>query len=179
VNDSESSEGAKIFTLFHEYCHLLLRQAGISDENDSNRIEQFCNQFAASFLTPKSAIAESVAGFALPHEFSDTEVKRLATRFRVSNRAIALRLERTGLAPRGFYARRTAPWDVPEPSDEPKPIPEGRQPSYIRIQIKKKGRLHAETILHAVERRAINSFDAAELMGLKYSSFGKLKAVLG
>src|SRR5207253_681067 len=41
VNDREPTEGAKIFTLLHEYCHLLLRQTGISDENSSNRVERF------------------------------------------------------------------------------------------------------------------------------------------
>jgi Zn-dependent peptidase ImmA (M78 family) len=178
INDNEVSEGAKIFTLFHEYCHLLLRQTGISDENDSNRVEQFCNQFAASFLIPKTALAESVAGFTLPHEFSDSEVRRLSTRFRVSNRAIALRLERTGFASRGFYARRTGPWDIPAPK-EPEPITDKSKPSAIKIRLKKIGHLHAHTVLEAVDRRAINSFDASELIGLKYSSFGKLRAALG
>ena len=178
VNDSEASEGAKVFTLFHEYCHLLLRQVGISDENDHNRIEKFCNQFASSFLIPKTALASEVAGFQVPHEFSDSEVKRLAARFRVSNRAIALRLEKIGLAPHGFYGRRTGPWDVPE-SKEPPLLPEGHNPSYVRIRLKRIGRLHANTVLQAVESRVINPVDAAGLIGLKSSSFGKLRAAIG
>ncbi|HEY2468126.1 MAG TPA: XRE family transcriptional regulator [Terracidiphilus sp.] len=177
VNDNETSEGAKIFTLFHEYCHLLLRQTGISDENDNNRVERFCNQFAASFLVPKTALNDAVSGFAMPHEFTDAEVKRLAAHFRVSNRAMALRLERTGLASSGFYGRRTGPWDIPE-SKEQEPLPAGRTLSYIKIRLKRIGRLHATTVLHAVESRAINSFDAADLIGLKSSSFGRLRAAL-
>ncbi|HEX5234304.1 MAG TPA: XRE family transcriptional regulator [Silvibacterium sp.] len=178
VNDNEISEGAKIFTLFHEYCHLLLRQSGISDENDNNRVEKFCNEFAASFLIPKTALAESVAGFEVPYEFSDSDIRRLATRFRVSNRAIALRLEKTGFAPHGFYRRRTAPWDAPSDRKEPDAKPNTKI-SQIRIRLKKIGRLHARTVLGAVDRRAINSFDASQLIGLKSSSFGKLRASLG
>ena len=178
VNDREATEGAKIFTLFHEYCHLLLRQAGISDENDSNRVEKFCNQFAASFLIPRGPLKEAVAGAALPYEFSDSEVKALATLFRVSNRAIALRLERVGFASSGFYARRTAPWDIPSaPKVQPKPRDKG--PSAITLRIKRVGKLHAGTVISAVEKHALNSFDASELMGLSYSSFGKIKAALG
>jgi len=180
VNDRESTEGAKLFTLFHEYCHLLLRQAGISDENDNNRVEKFCNQFASSFLIPRSALKEAVAGATLPYEFTDYEVKTLATLFRVSNRAIALRLEKIGFAPSGFYARRTAPWDIPS---EPKLVLKNPKdkggPSAITLRIKRVGRLHAGTVLNAVERRAINSFDASELMGMKFASFGKIKAALG
>jgi len=170
VNDSEPTEGAKIFTLFHEYCHLLLRNAGISDNNDKTRVERFCNQFAASFLIPRGdlmdAISRCVGGVDTPYEFSDTHVKQLAGWFRVSNRAIALRLEKTGLAPVGFYAKRTAPWDIPNP---PKPVPvdSKRQVSAVRIHLKRIGHLHASTVLEAVKRNAINSLDASELFGMQ------------
>ncbi len=176
VNDREPTEGAKIFTLFHEYCHLLLRQTGISDENDRSHLERFCNEFAACFLIPKTPLIDATGDIEIPHEFSDAEVKRLATRFRVSNRAMALRLEKTGLAPRGFYERRTGPWDLPS---EPRPVTSRRQPDYIRIRLKRIGRLHASTVLRAVDRRVINSFDASELLEIQPGAFGKVKATLG
>lgn len=175
INDREPTEGAKIFTLFHEYCHLLLRNTGISDENHSTRIERFCNDFAAAFLIPRNPLKQEVGDVETPHEFSDAEVKRLAGRFRVSNRAMALRLEKTGFAPSGFYERRTRPWDIP--SEVPY-SPSSTQPSYIKIRIKQVGRLHARTVLEAVERRVINSFDASVLIGLKPGSFGKVQAAL-
>jgi Zn-dependent peptidase ImmA (M78 family) len=175
INDREPTEGAKIFTLFHEYCHLLLRQTGISDENNENDVERFCNEFAASFLTPLDALIDAIGDIKAPYEFSDADVKRLATRFRVSNRAIALRLEKTGLAPNGFYARRTAPWDIPS---EPVKIDSESQPSYLRLRIKRVGRLHARTVLRALKRHAINSVDAAGLIGLQPTSFPKVEAAL-
>jgi Zn-dependent peptidase ImmA (M78 family) len=176
VNDREPTEGAKVFTLFHEYCHLLLRQTGISDENSSNRVERFCNEFAANFLIPRNALIEAIGDVQTPYEFSDAEVKRLSTGFRVSNRAIALRLEKTGLAPTGFYGMRTGPWDLPS---EPMPVTSESQPSPVRIRIKRIGRLHTSTVLRAVKRRAINSFDASELIGLQPATFSKIEAALG
>ncbi len=176
INDREPTEGAKIFTLFHEYCHVLVRQTGISDENNSNRVERFCNEFAASFLVPRNPLIEAVGDIDIPCEFSDADVKRLAIRFRVSNRAMAWRLEKTGLAPKGFYERRTGPWDLPV---ESRPVPSKRQPDYVRIRLKRVGRLHAITVLRAVERRIINSFDASELIGIQPSAFGKAQAALG
>ena len=98
VNDGQSTNGRKIFTMFHEYCHLLLRSAGVSDENSTNDVERYCNEFAASFLVPKDSLAQSVNGLT---EVSDADVKRLAGRFRVSNSAMALRLEKTGFVARG------------------------------------------------------------------------------
>ena len=176
INDREPTEGAKIFTLFHEYCHLLLRKTGISDENSDNAVERFCNEFAASFLIPRTALVEAIGKVEIPHDFTNTEVQSLAKTFRVSNRATALRLERTGLAPDGFYRMRTAPWDLPRE----KVLAESKtQPSAIKIRIKRNGHLHTHTVLQAVKRRAINTFDASQLIGLQPTTFSKVEAALG
>jgi Zn-dependent peptidase ImmA (M78 family) len=184
INDREPTDGAKVFTLFHEYCHLLLGQTGISDENNQNRTERFCNRFAASFLIPREPLIETIEDFDIadiggdevPYEFSNSDVRRLAARFRVSNSAMALRLEETGIAPRGFYHRTTAPWDIPV---EPKRPTGKTQPSPIRTRLKRIGILHAATVLEAVRVRAINSFDASQLIGLQAAYFPKVLAAIG
>ncbi len=177
VNDKDSTNGRKIFTMLHEYCHLLLRKDGVSDENNTDQTERYCNEFAASFLVPRHSLEQAVSG--LTH-LSDTEVKRLASRFRVSNSAMALRLEKTGIAARGFYARHTpSAWDPPE---EPRPVKEFSGPkkvNYINIRLKRIGKLHPRTVLKALNRNVINSFDASELIGLQPSSFHKVQAELG
>jgi len=185
VNDLEPTDGAKIFTLLHEYCHLLLRNAGISDQSDRSKVERYCNRFAAAFLIPKANLLEAVSEVvpdrdaASPYDFSDSHVKRLSGIFRVSNRAMALRLERTGLAPAGFYGKRTGAWDIPKVV-EPKPQSNNKKskPSAINIAVKRIGKLHAHTVLEAVRLNAINSFDASELIGLQPSTFPKVEAQL-
>ncbi len=177
VNDSDSTDGRKIFTMFHEYCHLLLRQAGVSDENNMNQVERYCNEFAASFLVPRNSLAQSVSGLT---EMTDADVKRLAARFRVSNAAMALRLEKTKSVPKGFFARHTpSVWDPPEPPKVAKESEKNARPNYIRIRVKRIGRLHARTVLKALTRNVINSFDASELIGVQPSSFDKVHAELG
>jgi Zn-dependent peptidase ImmA (M78 family) len=177
VNDREVTEGAKIFTLFHEYCHLLLRQGGISDENNNDRVERFCNRFAASFLAPRKSLKESIADdIEFPYEFSDIEVKELARRFRISNRAMAYRLEEIGMAPTGFYGRRTAPWDLPSPIPQRS---ESDKPNRIIIQVKRLGKLHAFTVLQAEKRHLLNPFEASQLVGLRPASFPNLAKVVG
>jgi Zn-dependent peptidase ImmA (M78 family) len=175
VNDREPTEGAKVFTLFHEYGHLLLRQTGISDQNNNNKIERFCNDFAASFLMPRTSLIEVVGNVEAPYEFSDADIRRISTKFRVSNSAAALRLEKTAFAPKGFWARRMSPWDLPTEQV----VKTESKPDYVRLRIKRVGRLHAVTVLRAVKRRAINSFDASDLIGLQPSSLGKVQAALG
>jgi Zn-dependent peptidase ImmA (M78 family) len=186
INDNEPTEGAKTFTLLHEYCHLLLRKAGISDQNDSNSVERFCNRFAASFLIPRSlliaSISASLGDITFPCEFSYSDVSRLSRAFLVSNSAIALRLEETQLAPRGFYGKKKALWDIA--AQAPRPVPVQGQPpsalriSQVRIRLKRVGRLHASTVLEAVKRKAINSFDASELIGMRPEYFRKFEEQL-
>jgi Zn-dependent peptidase ImmA (M78 family) len=173
VNDREPTEGAKIFTLFHEYCHVLLRQTGISDENNISRVEHFCNQFAANFLIPRESLVYEIGEVPTPFEFSDSDVKRLAARFKVSNSVMALRLQETKIAPAGFYDRHISPWDIPLAKVKKNKNPAGG-PRYIPMQLKKIGRLHAATVLAAAKRKVINSFDASQLVGLQSSSFPKL-----
>ena len=178
VNDREPNEGAKIFTMFHEYCHLLLRQSGISDENNSDRVERFCNKFAANFLIPRTALVVAVGDAEIPHDFSDAEVKDLARQFRVSNRAMAYRLEETALAPDGFYRDRTRPWETPAiPPKRPKLSPEKMAFLRLMMTAKRLGKLHSLTVLRANKRHLLNSFDAAQLVGLQPASFPKLEKV--
>ncbi len=186
INDNEPTEGAKTFTLLHEYCHLLLRKAGISDQNNNNSVERFCNRFAASFLVPRSLltafISASLGDITFPYEFSYSDVGRLSRAFLVSNSAIALRLEETELAPRGFYGKKKALWDVAVQPQRPVPIqtqPTGSlKISQVRVRIKRIGRLHASTVLEAVKRKAINSFDASELIGMRPEYFHKFEEAL-
>ncbi len=56
---------ARIFTLFHEFAHLLLNENGVSNLNlakhahtSEQRIEVFCNGFAAEILVPMSEISK-------------------------------------------------------------------------------------------------------------------------
>jgi Zn-dependent peptidase ImmA (M78 family) len=179
VNDSDSTNGRKIFTMFHEYGHLLLRQTGVSDENNTDHVERFCNQFAASFLIPRNSLIQSASGLS---NISEADVKRLASRFRVSNAAMALRLEKTGLAQKGFYARHAAhKWDPPEEEKKPVNVPPGgkRKINYVNIRLKRIGKLHARTVFRALDRNIINSFDASELIGVQPGSFPKVQAALG
>ncbi|SRR6266566_7306581 len=134
------------------------------------------NTATSYFLIPRSALIHEIGDIATPHEFSDGQIKRLSTRFRVSNRAMALRLEKTGLAPTGFYERRTAVWDIPLENVLP-PARVGK-PNAIQIRIKRIGRLHANTVIRAAKRHIINSIDAYDLIGLRTPLY-KIEAALG
>lgn len=53
INTADTPQ-AQIFTLMHEFVHLLINESGVSDLNHQNEniIEKFCNRIAAEFLVP-------------------------------------------------------------------------------------------------------------------------------
>jgi Zn-dependent peptidase ImmA (M78 family) len=62
VNESDAPN-AKIFTLFHEYGHILLNESAVCNMDSSEvpdgrvrRIERWCNQFAGAFLVPEELL---------------------------------------------------------------------------------------------------------------------------
>jgi Zn-dependent peptidase ImmA (M78 family) len=66
VVNSADAERARIFTLFHEYAHLLLDipvicNQGENDLDDYKEIERWCNHFAGAFLAPKDEIERNPA----------------------------------------------------------------------------------------------------------------------
>ena len=99
IDQHEKHVGARIFTLFHEYAHLLIRQTGISDHGWSSDLETFGNKFAAAFLMPPKAIR---AVFEVPEKgLIDPSIDELSAGARklcVTISQLALRLETLGFA---------------------------------------------------------------------------------
>lgn len=99
VNGSDAMNG-RIFSLFHEYAHLILNELAICNiESDTNpdktiqRIEKWCNRFAGAFLMPQAAISSN-SRISKPLARGDvfSSVKALAARQKVSREAAAVRL---------------------------------------------------------------------------------------
>ena len=60
LNESDSNE-VRLFSLFHEFCHLLKRQDGIctvdlEKDNDNQPEEKYCDEFAANLLMPEQMV---------------------------------------------------------------------------------------------------------------------------
>ena len=60
VLNTRDAPNGRVFTLFHEFCHLLLRKGGICDLRDrrshrpeDSALEVFCNAVAAETLVPR------------------------------------------------------------------------------------------------------------------------------
>ena len=151
VINSKDQPNGKIFTLIHEFVHILLHNDGICDlgesyemDNDDVKIEKFCNQVSASVLVPKSDI--------LKHEivvkneglmiWDDQKIKDLASFFSVSQEVILRRLLTLNRTNIDFYRKKRSEYTerysvvLEKQTDEPEDY---KPPPYYRLVIRNNG----------------------------------------
>ncbi|MBU7023810.1 MAG: ImmA/IrrE family metallo-endopeptidase, partial [Theionarchaea archaeon] len=127
VINSRDHIRARIFSLFHEYGHLLLDTGGICDwENQSvqsstdGSIEIFCNHFAGALLVPRDALLNHpmIKVEMGKSALSDECIVEIAKDFKVSREVVLRRLVTVRLADWDFYRTKYKKWK--EKKDEQK-----------------------------------------------------------
>lgn len=111
INQNDSPNG-RIFTLFHELYHLILRSSNIfSDyflDYDKN-LELTCNTFAAEFLVPKNDFL-ALIGDNNNKNWDDNSLYSLASQYKVSKEVILRRLITMNYSTWEFYNLKRAEW---------------------------------------------------------------------
>jgi Zn-dependent peptidase ImmA (M78 family) len=106
--------GGRIFTLLHEFCHLAIRQSGVSgtggdqDGAPNPRVERFCNAAAAAALMPKASVLAELLVIQKGDVkiWTDEELAALAAPYGVSREAMLRRLLTLGKTTKAFYDER-------------------------------------------------------------------------
>lgn len=167
---SEDWQAGQLFSLLHEYGHLLVRQPGMCSEptQRSPAVEKWCNEFAAAMLMPMPVLEEAlVKGGARAGSVAEAEhVRSAAQRLRVSISSAALRCEKFGFAPPGTYkalrpasGEHAAPEEIDGPPSMARSTPDGRVHNRV-------GSRFAALVMEAVDREVIDIVDADGLLGL-------------
>ena len=102
LNENDKSE-IKLFSLFHEICHLLRRTSGICSidiAKDELEIERYCNFFSAEFLVPENALKQDIGDLRV---FNREIIAEFSESYAVSKQVIMLRLLSLGYITRGQY----------------------------------------------------------------------------
>jgi Zn-dependent peptidase ImmA (M78 family) len=127
----------RIFTLLHEFVHLMLSQSSICDIDEEQprppeeqRIEVFCNRVAGAALVPAELLLREEIVAARPaarREWDEEDIKALALRFSVSREVIVRRLLIAGRTTEEFYRhKRREYFQPPEVGDGQAGGPENR-----------------------------------------------------
>lgn len=159
--NSADSKTAQLFTLIHEFAHILLGfSAGFGGEDGAqqNEIERFCDRIAAEFLVPE-----------IEFRSNWTSIEKTAKLFKVSQLVIARRAKDLGIISyhdfQVFYARyRTMPMPITRKSGG----------DYFLMAKKRVGYTFAVHVNNALRSNQITPIEAYRLTGLygqTYTSF--------
>ncbi|MBL8164048.1 MAG: ImmA/IrrE family metallo-endopeptidase, partial [Anaerolineae bacterium] len=181
LNGADAASG-RIFTLFHELGHLLKRVSGISDVIEimsaftpDEQIEVFCNQFAAEFLVPTKALLEepTVRQHRPGWEWSDDEIEKLASRFKVSREVVVRRLTTIQVVSADFYRAKRQQYKEEAEGRAGKKKKPGA-PARDRMLAKWHGGKYVTTVLDAYRNDVITLNDVHDYLGAKTPQVDKL-----
>jgi Zn-dependent peptidase ImmA (M78 family)/transcriptional regulator with XRE-family HTH domain len=175
INGDETEGPARTFTLLHEYAHLLIRKPGVSDQNQKNGVERWCNQFAAHLLMPVDQFTTDAVAIDPSRKWSDSALRKIATLYNVSMSAVALHLEDAGLAKAGLYDQKVAEWAEQERLKNRNKSKGGMPMPFPERQVHRLGVRHAGIVLDAVDRGDIDTLEAFELTDVNPKWFDDLK----
>ena len=98
----------QIFSLFHELGHLLLGESDITRgiSRGDEKVEVFCNQFAAEFLVPSDDLETRLT---FP-TYNDDAIEELANYYKVSRPVILLNLVNKGIFTQENYWEKINQW---------------------------------------------------------------------
>lgn len=176
VLNSQDSARARMFSLFHEYAHILLGSGGIcSMEQVDEQTERFCNRFAAAFLLPEADLRQhSLTQKLLRSQSSpgdlDEVLGQLASAFKVSKEAVLLRMVTLRLLRRAVYAR----WREEQEAKEWPERKAGFSGDKAKQCIRNNGASFVSLVLEAQKRDRITHSDVADYLGVKTKHFGEI-----
>jgi Zn-dependent peptidase ImmA (M78 family) len=179
VNGSDAPRG-RLFSLLHEYAHLLLHTAGLCDlisdtttASADRQLEARCNWLAAAILMPAEAVLavpDVIARERLPESWSYETLRNAASGFGVSAEAFLRRLVTLGRTSQEFYQARRDEF-VAAYEEERSAAGGG---NWYRNTARDLGKGYVRRVADAHRRRVIDSYTAATFLNVKVGQIPRL-----
>jgi Zn-dependent peptidase ImmA (M78 family)/transcriptional regulator with XRE-family HTH domain len=183
LNGSDSRRG-RLFTLAHELCHIALNSGGLCDLHESqdprelnDRLEQYCNEAAASALMPRDAMLTNpvVRQADRGYRWSLDELRALSRRYGVSSEAFLIRLIGLGKASWDLYWSRKPQFEAEYAEARRRQRDEPGGPSYYVVKARDLGRGYVTAVIDAFHSRVISSLDVADYLDIRFDQLNRLE----
>ena len=174
---------ARVFTLMHEFAHIMLDTGGVCDpervarraRTADERVEVFCNHVAGALLVPSHALLSDpriAAGGTGRRDWPDNTIRAVAEAFTVSREVILRRLLILGRTTDAFYERRREEYQaqyaaLAAQARERAQTREGGHPPVYRTIVRDNGRHYTRLILEAYESKQITAADVSDYLGVR------------
>jgi Zn-dependent peptidase ImmA (M78 family) len=188
VLNTKDDEKGRIFSLWHEFGHLLVPHTEIQkliaeagDNGAHKLVEKFANHFAGAFLVPRESLLNDPQLKKYLEEKNDYILSRIAGRYRVSSEVILRRLVILGLVEDAFYGQKKAEFDAnfqkrqeeDEKEDEKSGFQTPSSKAFQSLGVALTGRL-----FEAQGKGKVSASDIATYFEVKTKHFGKIKELL-
>ncbi len=184
INIKDAVHG-RIFTLLHEYAHLLLRRGGLCDldegagkSSEARELETFCNHLSAAILVPRKALLAhaSVVEHGEPEVWTDQGLHNLSRDFSVSREVILRRLLTLGRTSKRFYKEKREEFQQ-EYARRASQSSKGFAPP-DRVALARVGRAFARLVLESYHQENITSSALAEYLDVRLKHVPKIEAAV-
>jgi Zn-dependent peptidase ImmA (M78 family) len=170
---NEDREHGRIFSLFHEVCHLSLLRPGVSGiasntKSLNQEIEQYCDKFSASFLLPRAhpEVQKSLELFQGSVDFLELS-QHIATKFKVSKYVVIRRALDLDYIQPEIYWQTIAEWKIIDAQYAKKKKEEGEAGgNYNSTQISYIGKRFVSLVMEALQRNYITSVEVKRKLGI-------------
>jgi Zn-dependent peptidase ImmA (M78 family)/transcriptional regulator with XRE-family HTH domain len=165
---------ARVFSYIHELGHLLTRTDAICSVVAEQRIERWCEQFAAAFLIPEQTLRGLVVHrFGIDAKRDRQQLFYIANRLKVSLSAVAVRLAGLHLAPATLY------YDALNLSADLRKARGGSGGATApEIRVREWGRAYPRLLLEAESAGILQHHDILEYLNLSDSQLPALRMAL-
>jgi Zn-dependent peptidase ImmA (M78 family)/DNA-binding XRE family transcriptional regulator len=173
LNSSDAAHG-RIFTMLHEFAHILLANGGHDTSSMASRpkpedqlLERISNRFASAALLPRTEFLSELLQYPGALIGDDDSLRRIANRIKASPEAILRRLVSLQRVPNSLYRAKRNRWQT---RNWYAPASTGGGPPIEMRVIATAGRPFVSLILDAYNRHVVSSADLPDYLGvqLKY-----------
>ena len=191
VNAADSSTG-KIFSLFHEFVHLMLHEGGMCDFDEEyarppeeQRVEVFCNRVATTALIPAGSLLKSshVMAQTSMTSWSDEDLLELSRYFCVSREVVLRRLLTLDRTTNNFYRKKRQQFLKEYESHQKKAKEKARTqaggPSPSRLAVSNYGKSFVRLVLNTYHQDRITLSDVSEYLGVRVKHLPKIETAAG
>ena len=174
----------RIFTLLHEFTHLLLGESAMCDISEDGgldahrrRIEIYCNAVAGETLVPRNELFAMDVVRQHPRNavWSDVELKEIASAFSVSVEAVLRRLLTLDVATLDEYRAYRARWAHEREAERAATEPQNWGEKQHEIAMRTQGLPFVRLVLEAMHRDAVTASDVSDFLDMKLDYLNDLE----
>jgi Zn-dependent peptidase ImmA (M78 family) len=182
VNGSDFARG-RLFSLLHEYAHLILHTDGLCDMAPGRptsadlRLEVRCNAIAAAILMLRAAVlglTEVAIAPSRSENWSDSALETGARTFGVSGEAFLRRLLTLGRTTEASYQRKRQELLRTYTEALARRKEEGSGGNWYRTKVRNLGKGYVREVISAYQRSLIDTYTAASYLDAKVQQLPRL-----